>query len=223
MNDAVDMIIITRQSSQIARLTWLTWGPPGSFRPKVGPMLAPWTLLSGLFCCTGYVTRVMLTLSSISMSIIILADSGSLPNTVQKILRMPGDPVQYECKLTETFMCTNKRFRSEYLKVKSHSRQNSPICIKFGYPIWNVKMKIETLNQYHPTPKTTSQKVPHSSLVVYSHLGFFFKPIVCWSINFRTNDAAASYSKVWHLILEFRGLYIGIYFVIITWTRGAIV
>ena len=26
-----------------------TWGPPGSCRPQVGPMLAPWTLLSGLF------------------------------------------------------------------------------------------------------------------------------------------------------------------------------
>ena len=26
-----------------------TWGPPGSCRPQMGPMLAPWTLLSG--CC----------------------------------------------------------------------------------------------------------------------------------------------------------------------------
>ena len=25
-----------------------TWGPPGSCRPPMGPMLAPWTLLSGL-------------------------------------------------------------------------------------------------------------------------------------------------------------------------------
>ena len=24
-----------------------TWGPPGSFRPQMGPVLAPWTLLSG--------------------------------------------------------------------------------------------------------------------------------------------------------------------------------
>ena len=24
-----------------------TWGPPGSCRPQVGPLLAPWTLLSG--------------------------------------------------------------------------------------------------------------------------------------------------------------------------------
>ena len=26
-----------------------TWGPPGSCRPQMGPMLAPWTLLSGWF------------------------------------------------------------------------------------------------------------------------------------------------------------------------------
>ena len=35
-------------SSQIARFMGPTWGPPGSCRPQLGPMLAPWTLLSGL-------------------------------------------------------------------------------------------------------------------------------------------------------------------------------
>ena len=25
-----------------------TWGPPGSYRPQMGPMLAPWALLSGM-------------------------------------------------------------------------------------------------------------------------------------------------------------------------------
>ena len=35
--------------SQIAKFMGPTWGPPGSCRPQMGPMLAPWTLLSGLF------------------------------------------------------------------------------------------------------------------------------------------------------------------------------
>ena len=30
------------RQSQIARVVWPTWGPPGSWRPQVGPMLAPW-------------------------------------------------------------------------------------------------------------------------------------------------------------------------------------
>ena len=34
-------------STQIARFMGPTWGPPGSCRPQMGPMLAPWTLLSG--------------------------------------------------------------------------------------------------------------------------------------------------------------------------------
>ena len=34
--------------SQIAKYTGPTWGPPGSCRPQMGPMSAPWTLLSGL-------------------------------------------------------------------------------------------------------------------------------------------------------------------------------
>ena len=35
-------------TSQIAKFMGPTWGPPGSCRPQMGPMLAPWTLLSGL-------------------------------------------------------------------------------------------------------------------------------------------------------------------------------
>ena len=34
-------------SSPIARLMGPTWGPSGGDRTQVGPMLAPWTLLSG--------------------------------------------------------------------------------------------------------------------------------------------------------------------------------
>ena len=36
------------KQSQIARFTWPTWGPPGSCRPQVGPMLVLWILLSGM-------------------------------------------------------------------------------------------------------------------------------------------------------------------------------
>ena len=54
--------------SQIARFMGPTWGPPGSCRPQMGHMLAPWTLPSGLLklnlavkqtiFCSGYgVTR----------------------------------------------------------------------------------------------------------------------------------------------------------------------
>ena len=34
-------------TTQIEKLMEPTWGPPGSCRPQMGPMLAPWTLLSG--------------------------------------------------------------------------------------------------------------------------------------------------------------------------------
>ena len=35
------------QAPQIIKFMGPTWGPPGSCRPQIGPMLAPWTLLSG--------------------------------------------------------------------------------------------------------------------------------------------------------------------------------
>ena len=34
--------------SQIAGFMGPTWGPPGSCRPQMGPILAPWTLLLGM-------------------------------------------------------------------------------------------------------------------------------------------------------------------------------
>ena len=36
------------RSTQITKFMGPAWGPPGSCRPQMGPMLAPWTLLSGL-------------------------------------------------------------------------------------------------------------------------------------------------------------------------------
>ena len=50
---AVDLKLIHSSGSshstttQIAIFMWPKWGPPGSCRPQVGPMLAPWSLLSG--------------------------------------------------------------------------------------------------------------------------------------------------------------------------------
>ena len=37
---------LVTMTSQIAKLMWPTSGPPGSCRPQMGPILAPWTLLS---------------------------------------------------------------------------------------------------------------------------------------------------------------------------------
>ena len=35
------------ENTQIAKFMGPPWGPPGSSRPQIGPMLAPWTLLPG--------------------------------------------------------------------------------------------------------------------------------------------------------------------------------
>ena len=37
-----------------SRLMGPTWGPSGADRTQVGPMLAPWTLLSGMLLCIEY-------------------------------------------------------------------------------------------------------------------------------------------------------------------------
>ena len=49
LNQSMPMSCAHLQTSQIARFMGPTWGPPGSSRPQMGPMLAPWTLLSGMW------------------------------------------------------------------------------------------------------------------------------------------------------------------------------
>ena len=41
---------ICNETAQKAKFMGPTWGPPGSCRPQMDPMLAPWTLLSGCTC-----------------------------------------------------------------------------------------------------------------------------------------------------------------------------
>ena len=45
--DDVIMRTTSHAPSQIAKFMRPTWGPPGSCRPQMGPMLAPWTFLTG--------------------------------------------------------------------------------------------------------------------------------------------------------------------------------
>ena len=44
-------VFIRSVYTQIANFMGPTWGLPGSCRPQMGPMLAPWTLLSGSGTC----------------------------------------------------------------------------------------------------------------------------------------------------------------------------
>ena len=47
------VIIYSWVPSLIARFMGPTWGPSGADRTQVGPMLAPWTLLSGFIRCSN--------------------------------------------------------------------------------------------------------------------------------------------------------------------------
>ena len=46
-NSRVTALSVQQSTALIARFMGPTWGPPGADRTQVGPMLAPWTMLSG--------------------------------------------------------------------------------------------------------------------------------------------------------------------------------
>ena len=51
------------KAPQIARFMGPTWGQPGFRRPSMGPMLVPWTLLSGALTIISGYTRLDIELS----------------------------------------------------------------------------------------------------------------------------------------------------------------
>ena len=80
------LLLIHVQTSLIARFMGPTWGPSGADRTQVGPMLAPWTLLSGiaktmLVMHWGWVTHIC-----VSKLTIIVSDNGLLPGRRQAII-----------------------------------------------------------------------------------------------------------------------------------------
>ena len=53
--------IFSKMVTLIARLMGTAWGPSGAGRTKVGPMLAPWTSLSGHFQPSGRALKLFST------------------------------------------------------------------------------------------------------------------------------------------------------------------
>ena len=53
----------TRKTSPVANFMGPTWGPPGSYRLQMGPMWAPWTLLSGMWRVRVMVSEISLQLT----------------------------------------------------------------------------------------------------------------------------------------------------------------
>ena len=49
----INYLLKTIKDTQITKFMGPTWGPPGSCRPQMGPMLAPWTLQSGYLTDIG--------------------------------------------------------------------------------------------------------------------------------------------------------------------------
>ena len=81
--------------TQIAKPMGPTWGPTGSCRPKMGPMMAPWTLLSGYV----YIWDLILLIATDALPQI--SSWASLPEKLHifspKFLWIPMIPFQLCC------------------------------------------------------------------------------------------------------------------------------
>ena len=119
ISNKLDITWLVHVSSQIARFMGPTWGPPGSCRPQMGPMLAPWTLLSGM---TTKVNCDIIT--SVAHQIIT-----SLPDHKQTEWDMVN---VWKSSFLLSFMCSSCRVRNRirYVLLFMHSLKGY-----FGKPL----------------------------------------------------------------------------------------
>ena len=65
-------IVITTIASLIARFMGPTWGTSGADTTQVGPMLAPWTLLSGMVNSLSLIGRLGCDFNDVILNLILL-------------------------------------------------------------------------------------------------------------------------------------------------------
>ena len=86
--------------TQIMKFMGPIWGPPGSCRPQMGPMLAPWTLLSGksflLEALFSLYCRYIVAVVDLLMQWYHIHGQGFSRNCVDLIL------LEYSCLITIT-------------------------------------------------------------------------------------------------------------------------
>ena len=128
-------------SSAIPQFMWPTWGPPGSYRPQMGPMLVPGTLLSGTvpYMCpdpglwqwttNGYILAVCLHCTW----------SAVLQHSV-----WGGDtlhPSRWLCILIDSRrnQSLNAQSRSPLLR-RSHNPDGTPIEVDCPYPLEYIRI-----------------------------------------------------------------------------------
>ena len=79
--------VLWMRTYQIARFLWPTWGPPGSCRSQMGPMLATGTLLSGTLC--WYLQAALIA----RLCWIQQSAANTWPNTIQLVLNSIDTPL----------------------------------------------------------------------------------------------------------------------------------
>ena len=135
--------------TQIAKFLGPTWGPPGSCRPQVGPMLAPWTLLLGYISSTSVAMKLyhwrprvvmMPTLSElVALEVVITTASATRLSINTFIFHTKCRIIWYftmvsHCNVyfSKHYICWNKHFNGSPL----YKPENNDISMSI-FPSWN--------------------------------------------------------------------------------------
>ena len=112
--------------SQIAKFMEPTWGPPGSCRPQMGPMLASWTLLSGI--CFDVFIRTIVNCYSVPLYLYPLSHT-IMPHLYKLPHILWGQWAQCLYSMNNTVLCHNNIYHCGIVEV------GIQICLNF---IWSL-------------------------------------------------------------------------------------
>ena len=113
---------------QISRFMGPTWGPPGSCRPHMGPMLASWTLLSGTAFHTTHWTAHWHNVMAPAEPRVVSCwkNSPTRHTSYQYFLIMNLNPTEIKCREFPSWMAINteKLPRFHYVRSVARARFN---------------------------------------------------------------------------------------------------
>ena len=124
----------------LAKFMGPTWSPPGSCRPQMGPMLDPWTLLSGDIFKKNFLNENVWFFIKISLKSVSEGPINNIPASVQMMAwHRPGDEQLSEPMMVRlpTHMCVT---RPQSINVETHKLTRSSPLGRFTYQIRNLAL-----------------------------------------------------------------------------------
>ena len=189
--------------SQIAKFMGPTWSPPGSCRPQMGPMLAPWTLLSGSSPCLSGDKRCYI-IGNVRRYLYEERNSPTTKQTDRLATSRPFLSIVCLMVVTRYVYCITWVMR---IIIVFNRRKDSMVIPDDIAPIWRqdicndhdgecLLVCLRSISAQWAESLRKNQvclyfKLPCRSLIIWTLIHFIWSRVILWFLRWRDSSIAA--------------------------------